>query len=210
VIGLAAEEELGSINFPEAYMLAASDAVPDEAFVEKAACHFYGKPFTVARTARLVIRESTGEDHSQIMRLLQECARGGVRIFSDGFDPEEIDTREKFLQYVNACYHFFGFGIWSVLLCGTDGGTDGPLIGWCGLFPKKDEGEEGHHIALGYAVSPAFWRQGYAGEACRAILSYAREKLGLKPEDIVVRTDPENAAAIALAKSLGLPGIFAV
>ena len=68
--------------------------------------------------------------------LLQEAARTGGRIYEDGFEPAQIDTEEKFLQYVKACYHFFGFGVWTVLL------KPDTIIGWCGLYPKKENEQD--------------------------------------------------------------------
>ena len=157
------------------------------------------------------------------------------RIFADGFDLTAIDSRETFLQYVNACYRFFGFGVWTVLLkegigqeeavcldadpdkvdplgsaldktVPLDGDPDKAekVIGWCGLFPKKDKGEAGFHIELGYAIAPAFQRKGYGYEACCAILDYARKELELEPGQIVIRADGRNTAALRLAHKLGL------
>jgi len=218
VIGVCPEEELRTIDFPEAYVLAAEEEPLSQAFIEKAACHFYRRPFTVAVTDRLTVRESIGDDYRAIFSLLQRCADG--RIFADGFSLEEIDTEEKFLQYVNACYHFFGFGVWTVLLKDLKKGDDNApaekeesgsgsggrsrassVIGWCGLYPKKDAEEEGYHVELGYAIDPAFQRKGYAYEACRAILAYAEKETGLR--QVLLKTDADNAASGALAKKLG-------
>ncbi|MBO7710474.1 MAG: GNAT family N-acetyltransferase [Lachnospiraceae bacterium] len=223
VIGLCPEETLHTIDFPDAAVLVSEEKADSlsEAFIRKTACHFYGKPFRVASTRRLVIRESTGEDYEAVYSLLKACeetdvkdaggtqAAGRYRIIAEGFDLKEIDSRDKFLQYVNACYRFFGFGVWSVLLKrqpgqDDDSDQDGMVIGWCGLFPAKAEGDEGFHIELGYALAPAFRGKGYGYEACRAILDYAQSELELESGQILVRADERNAAALGLAQKLGL------
>lgn len=214
VIGLCPEEALHTVDFPDAVVLAAEEKAEElsEAFIRKTACHFYGKPFIVAETQRLVIRESTGEDYEAVYTLLKACeetdaagrneaqAAGGYRIFAEGFGLKEIGSRKHFSEYVNTCYRFFGFGIWTVLLKGEIG----KVIGWCGLFPKKDEGEAGFHIELGYAMAPAFRGKGYGYEACRAILDYAGSELELESDQILARVDARNAAALGLAQKLGL------
>ena len=212
VIGLCPEDALHTIDFPEACVLAAEGQDLPEAFIEQTACHFYGKPYTIARTDRLIIRESTGGDHASILSILQRCAGNSTQqIFNDGFSIQEIDTEEKFLKYVQTCYRFFGFGMWTVLL--KDGQKAGmqendgpechafPVIGWCGLFPEKDEGETGYHAEMGYAVDPDHHRKGYALEACRAILAYAAEATDLA--QVMIRADLANRASIRLAQQLG-------
>ena len=212
VIGLCPEDALQTVDFPEACLLAAEGQALSEAFIEQTACHFYGKPFTIARTGRLVIRESTEDDHASILSILQRCAgNSGQQIFRDGFSIQEIGTGERFLQYVQTCYHFFGFGMWTVLLKDEEKAgaqknsqperNDLPIVGWCGLFPEKDEGEAGFHAEMGYAVDPDHQRKGLALEACRAILAYAAEATDLA--QVVIRADLANRASVRLAQQLG-------
>ena len=212
VIGICPENALQTVDFPEACVLAAEEQTLSKAFIEQTACHFYGKPFTIAQTEHLVIRESTGDDHASILSILQRCAgNSGQQIFRDGFSIQEIGTGERFLQYVQTCYHFFGFGMWTVLLkdeqkAGAQKNThpqrsDLPVIGWCGLFPEKDEGEAGYHAEMGYAVDPDHQRKGLALEACRAILTYAAEATDLA--QVTIHTDLANRASVRLAQQLG-------
>ena len=118
VIGLCPEDALRTIDFPEAYVLASLEAgALSEAFIRRTACHFYRVPFTVAETDRLIIRESVAEDWNVVYDLLRACTEGSrSQILAEGFDLHEIDTSEKFVRYVDACYHFLGFGVWTVLL----------------------------------------------------------------------------------------------
>ena len=198
VIGLCPEDALRTIDFPEAYVLASLEAgALSEAFIRRTACHFYRVPFTVAETDRLIIRESVAEDWNVVYDLLRACTEGSrSRILAEGFDLHEIDTSEKFVRYVDACYHFLGFGVWTVLLKEKN-----KVIGWCGLFPKKDVDETGFHVELGYVIAPDQRGKGYAYEACSAILSYARDEMEV--EEVLLKTDADNAASVSLAKKLG-------
>jgi len=56
-------------------------------------------------------------------------------------------------------------------------------------------------IELSYALGRDFWRQGYATEACRAVIDYAFSELRLP--QIAYSVDGENAASIAVMRSLG-------
>jgi RimJ/RimL family protein N-acetyltransferase len=70
-------------------------------------------------------------------------------------------------------------------------------IGICG--PLKRETLE--HPDIGFAFLPRFWRQGYAFESAAAVMSYAREVLGLK--QIAAITTPDNEPSIKLLEKLG-------
>lgn len=70
----------------------------------------------------------------------------------------------------------------------------GALVG--DLYLKAD----GQTALIGYTVAPAYARQGYAGEAVRALLAWLSQH-GYR----VARADvaPENAASVALLRKLG-------
>ncbi|WP_310389366.1 GNAT family N-acetyltransferase [Roseateles sp.] len=114
-----------------------------------------------------------------------------------------------------------GLGLWAVELLGDDerisrspgrpkndfapsGGrssmsrTGGTIIGMAGVLqrdylPAPD---------IGYALLPRFWGQGYAREAARACLDYAREVLG-EPR-LMATTAPFNQASGRLLQDLGM------
>ena len=54
---------------------------------------------------------------------------------------------------------------------------------------------------LGYVIAKQYQNQGYATEACEALLTYASSKLGFKT--IGARTYPENLAGVSVLKKLG-------
>ena len=142
------------------------------ALLERAARRHLDLPLEIARTARLTIREFAAADP-----LEPESAWDGDGVFSD---------REKREAYRRNQYRFFECGLWA--LVHTESGR---LIGKAGITGGE----------LGYHIYPPFRRQGYAREACRAILQYAWEELNC-PE-IGLWVDSENIPSQALARALG-------
>ena len=57
-------------------------------------------------------------------------------------------------------------------------------------------------VDLGYAFLPAYYGQGYAFEACSALLPYARQQLGLTR--LIAITSPDNEPSKALLRKLGM------
>ena len=68
----------------------------------------------------------------------------------------------------------------------------------CGLIERAGLED----IDIGFAFLPAFCGQGYAYESAAAILSYARDTVGLNR--VVAITAPDNQRSIRLLKKLGL------
>lgn len=56
-------------------------------------------------------------------------------------------------------------------------------------------------VEFGFAVFPAFQRQGFAREACRALMRWARETHGI--QNFVLTIRPDNTASQVLAAQLG-------
>ena len=150
-------------------------------------------------TDRLTIRESSGRDFSRIYAMmLSECGAredGAVSIFGAVSDNEDEEL-EKYLAYIHTVYSVFGFGLCTVELRRT-----GEIIGWCGLQPIGDDNSPLGRIELGYLIAREYRMQGYALEACRAILRFAFDRLEL--EEVYVRIDETNLPSLNLAKKLG-------
>ena len=60
-------------------------------------------------------------------------------------------------------------------------------------------------IEFGYTVFPAFRRQGYAREACAALMTWAFQKRHVR--GFVVSIRPDNTASLGLAQSFGFKRI---
>lgn len=84
------------------------------------------------------------------------------------------------------------FTVFMDLVCGWSlKKNSGKLIGRAGLEYREPcrEGE----AELGYLITPEHWRKGYATEVCQAILSYAKDELGM--ERIISHVDERNLAS---------------
>jgi ribosomal-protein-alanine N-acetyltransferase len=76
---------------------------------------------------------------------------------------------------------------------------DGRLIGNCGVRLAEAGAEVGD---LGYEIAPAYWGQGYATEAARAMVRFGFEKLRL--HRISGQTVAENVASQRVMDKLGM------
>ena len=75
------------------------------------------------------------------------------------------------------------------------------LASWIRWEDAPDEPTARVEVELSYALGRPFWRQGYAVEACRAVIDYAWTDLRLAR--IAYSVDGENAASLALMRALG-------
>ena len=75
------------------------------------------------------------------------------------------------------------------------------LASWIRWEDAPDEPTARVEVELSYALGRPFWRQGYAAEACRALIDYARTDLRLPR--IAYSVDGENVGSIAVMRSLG-------
>ena len=144
----------------------------------------------ILETPRLILREFVPEDLAGLYRLYEESDTRYIDPLSEDPD-EELVILKNYIHYI---YGFYGFGLWAVCLKET-----GELIGRCGLHVMfiADDGE----YELGYMVSKPYEGQGYASEAVRAILEYAKEDL--EAPRVVVKIHKDNERSIQFAKHLG-------
>lgn len=103
------------------------------------------------------------------------------------------DARRFIADRLAASYWDKGHGLWAM-----ERREDGALVGMCGLIDRDTLPE----IDVGYALAPAFRRQGYAREAASACLAYARDVLA-RPRVLAI-VSPANAPSRALLESLGM------
>jgi [ribosomal protein S5]-alanine N-acetyltransferase len=96
-------------------------------------------------------------------------------------------------------YEEFGYGRWLV----TERATGVPL-GTCGLkymeFAIDDLGGTTPGIDLGYGFFRSTWGNGYATEACQAVMDWARQA-GLSV--LIARCLPEHIASIRVIEKMG-------
>jgi ribosomal-protein-alanine N-acetyltransferase len=83
-------------------------------------------------------------------------------------------------------------------LCPLIHREDNAFIGFCGLQPLGDTGE----IEIGWWLAVAYWDQGLATEAARAVVAHGFTELGLSR--IVAIAQPPNTASINVMRKLGM------
>lgn len=161
----------------------------DADYLEKVYRRLNQLPWQIVTTPRCIIRETTEQDVDAFYRIYEKPAitRYMENLFAER-EEEICYTR----QYRENIYEFYGFGIWTVLLKET-----GEVIGRAGLTMREGFEEP----ELGFVIDVPWQRQGLAGEVCRAILDYGRKELLFTR--VQALTEPENAASIALLRSLG-------
>lgn len=143
-----------------------------------------GQPWTILTTDRLVIREMTVDDLDALYALYDEEACR----YMTPLDADHDVERARLRDYIDQVYGLFGYGYWALVRK-----DDGQLIGRMG-FATKDN-------TFGYIIHKDCRRQGYALEAARAILPYARDILQLPEIKAEVHTD--NIPSIKFLESLG-------
>ncbi|MBR1914268.1 MAG: GNAT family N-acetyltransferase [Lachnospiraceae bacterium] len=141
-------------------------------FCEKMLMRQTGRPWIIAQTDRLIIREL--------------CADDELGMFSDRWGD-----REYIKRYADCQYRLFGYGIWAVIKRDED-----VIIGKAGLF--NSELHDG--LELGYEIAAGYRRQGFAYEACSAICGYAERVL--EAGRIFVTVSSLNTASVRLAGKL--------
>lgn len=147
-------------------------------------------PSPLLETDRLYLRPYNSDDGPALHRLWTDPA---VRryllddevVARDFVDQEIADTVALFEEH--------GYGQWSVR---PKEGTD--LIGFSGYRPFYNPPV----LQLIYGMDPAWWGQGLAVEAARAVLRYGFETLGF--ETIHAATDAPNTASVRVLDKLGM------
>ncbi len=149
----------------------------------------HGIPWTILETERCVVKEFS---LAYLDALFELYAGEGM---TDYMEPLFEYEKEKEYQkaYIEHVYRFYGYGTWIV--CRKDSGK---LIGRVGIEHREELSGEPE---LGYAVGVPYQGQGYATEVCRAVLSYAKEELGMRKMNCLI--EPGNDISFQLASKLG-------
>lgn len=111
-----------------------------------------------------------------------------MRFIGGPYSDEEVRDRVA-REVANDAAH--GIQYWPVFV-------DGTFAGACGLKSHPD----GPPIyETGFQFLPGFWGAGYASEAARAVIAYARDALGART--LWAGHHPENDSSRALLTRLG-------
>jgi RimJ/RimL family protein N-acetyltransferase len=144
----------------------------------------------ILTTERLILRELVFSDASFIIELLNDP--GYIKHIAN----KNVNNLEQAKNYIEntfiKSYLENGFGLYLVEK------NDKTPIGICGLV-KRDIIED---VDIGYAFLEKHCKKGYALEASKAVMNYAKNTLSLSR--IVGITTRENSSSIALLTKLGL------
>lgn len=146
-------------------------------------------PWDILESERCFLRETVPEDVEAFYEIYSapEMTR-----YTEDLYESKISERAYIREYVEKVYHYFEFGIWTVVLKET-----GEIIGRAGLNVR-----EGYDMPeLGYVIGKAWQGKGIATEVCEGVLQYARTEFGF--EKVMTLIQEENRASLQVAKKLG-------
>ena len=197
ILDLAAEKNVTAIGYQPPHsgsflkadmVVEGFDEIDQGFFLRTYERHFY-IPWTIAETKRCIIREFSMQDLDALYDMYQEA---GMTDYMEALYCYE-EEREYQKAYIENMYRFYGYGMWLVFEKET-----GELVGRAGIeHSEKLEGE----FELGYAVRTKYQKQGYAFEACQAIIAYAATELEISKLHCLIQKD--NTKSIKLAKKMG-------
>lgn len=143
-----------------------------------------GLPWEIVRTKRCIVRETTVEDVDAFYQIYQEP---DITIYMEDLYADRNEEIAYVQEYIKKVYHFYGYGMWTVLEK-----QSGQVIGRAGVSWR-----EGFDLPeLGFVIGVPWQRQGYAYEVCSAILAYAGDVLGMKRVQALVMRENEKSGKL--------------
>jgi ribosomal-protein-alanine N-acetyltransferase len=146
---------------------------------------------SVMETARLRLREMSGDDAGFILEVLTDpdfIANVGDRGVHD------LSAARRYIaEGPGGSYLEHGFGLYLVERL-----ADRAPLGICGLLRRDSHPD----VEIGFAFVPRARGHGYALEAAGATLAFAQRTLGLTR--VVALTAPDNHPSIHILESIGL------
>jgi len=142
------------------------------------------------RTERLVMRGFREEDLDALAEISADSEVTRWVGDPDGLSREETWRR---MAYFIGHWELRGFGQWALF-----NQDSGELVGRAGLL--RPEGWPG--LEVGWLVARAHWGRGFAPEAGRASLDWARDVLGA--DHVISLIEPHNENSARVAEKLGM------
>jgi [ribosomal protein S5]-alanine N-acetyltransferase len=120
-------------------------------------------------TARLILREYGADDWPAVLAYQSDLRYQRFYSHTDHTPEQARDFVQMFLDQ-QAEQPRLKFQLALTLK------SDGQLIGGCGIRMRTPNA---HEADIGYELNPAYWGQGYASEAARAIAAFGFDELRL-------------------------------
>lgn len=146
----------------------------------------------ILTTDRLTLRHLEQDDLEPLYALYSDPEIR--RYFPDGTRTLE-ETREELEWFRRGHPTRPELGLWATVERST-----GVFLGRCGLLPWLIDGVE--EVELAYMIRKERWREGFASEAARSIVAYARDVLHLTR--LICLITPGNDASIGVAEKVGM------
>ena len=146
------------------------------------------------RTERLLLRGWRDDDLDALAAICADVETMRWVGSPDGMSREEAWRHMAFLV---GHWALRGYGLWAV-----EARDSGALVGRVGLlFPEGWPGLE-----VGWLTARAHWGNGYAPEAARASMQWARDELGADHLISLIADDNERSAGVARKIGMALEG----
>ncbi|MBO4458807.1 MAG: GNAT family N-acetyltransferase [Butyrivibrio sp.] len=155
----------------------------------KAYQRYANEPWEVLTTDRLLVRETTLDDVDEFYKLYKDPE---MTKYMEGLFENPEDEKRYQKDYIEKVYGLMGFGIWTLVRR-----EDQKVIGRVG-YSVRNGFED---IELGFLIGKEYQGQGYAFEACSAVLDYGKDVLLFNEVQTLVKA--ENEISIKLCKKLG-------
>lgn len=149
-------------------------------------------PFPLIRTERLLMRSLQEADVEQVFYF-----RSSPHFFPYSLRPPMTSMEEAhaWMKKVHDSFLANEGILWALALPDNPGFMIGNIGIWK-IIP------ENHRGVLGYALDPAFRKQGYMHEAMKEVLHYGFNQIGLNT--LMAEASPENAASVSVLEKAGL------
>ncbi|WP_051712367.1 GNAT family N-acetyltransferase [Spirillospora albida] len=153
----------------------------------------------VLRTGRLELHPVGWSDHGPLL-----AHWTGPLVRRHLFDDRMISPAQvtEIIEVSERDFATEGYGLWALRPAGPDPAPAGPLIGVAGLRGHDGPLDRRVDVEIVYSLEPDRWGRGYAEEACRAVLDYAFEVVGLTR--VTAEIDCDNASSADVAERLGM------
>ncbi len=144
----------------------------------------------VIETERLRLRAITQDDFADLFAIWSDAET--MRFYPNTLDEQAM---RAWIERNLKRYAEYGHGLWAVIRQ-----ADQQFVGDCGLVVQDVEGVA--ELEAGYQFNKQFWGNGYATEAARGCMDFARDELGR--ERIISMIRPENLPSRRVAERNGL------
>ena len=146
----------------------------------------------ILETERLILRHLVLEDLDALYALYRDPE---IRQYFPEGTLNYDDTREELEWFLNGHPRHPTLGLWA-----TIHKPSGNFIGRCGLLPWTIDGRD--EVEVAYLLDRAYWGQGLATEAGKALVNYGFGPLGLSR--LICMIDPRNQGSINVARRIGM------